>query len=739
MAEEIEEVFSGNGRLKFLFVFGRLWQEELGAKSEDQLHFTVKVIGNIHYKIGFEVVVLYIMVHRLRSPAFLGRAVGVFGFNFCQSGVKAGIGYQLGCSSVIGMAVVGGIGEHDLRLARTDGPNDFQEVFGIVGKKTILHFEVSPKGSSHNPGSFCRFAVADFCCAAGAQFAAREVEQSDGFALVDMPQQSAGAAEFHIVGVYANGQNIYLHVSTKFKVMMKPLWALFVCCCLAIQVQAQPASALTLLWEYNRGDERYSGSWVYADSDGAEYALLGTKNGTAVYRLDPPFVEVGFIPGPISNWREITVAGDHAFVVTEGSGVGQGMQVISLENLPDSVSLAFIYTESFVQGHIIQKAIFESTPYVYVCGTSTNSGVHILDVSDPEFPVEVGVYQPGYYIHDCHVRGNLLFALAFYQKQVDILDISNPAEPLLIGVLEDPGSGTHSCSTSPDGDFLFLADEVDGQPGRIFDISDLEDMQLVATYTANTASLVHNPYIQGDFAFVSHNTEGLRIIDFRDPRLPVEVGYYDTYAGPSGGFQGLWSACPYLPSGRIVGADRTRGLMVWAFDTLFAGRIYGRITDGSTGLPLPDAVVAIPSPEDTLQLDFEGNFKKGLLPGAFTIQASHPGYLAFAADLSIAEKDSVFLEITLWPEDVSSYGSVLKCPCELLMEGEKVRVECPFPLGEARWSVVDQTGRTVWSDLFFHRQPTALLSLPEFPRGLYYLKVMPSNGISDLPAIPFFR
>ena len=108
----------------------------------------------------------------------------------------------------------------------------------------------------------------------------------------------------------------------------------------------------------------------------------------------------------------------------------------------------------------------------------------------------------------------------------------------------------------------------------------------VATYTANEASLVHNPYVRGDFCFLSHNTEGLRVLDITDPEVPVEVAYYDTYDGPSGGFKGLWSACPYFPSGKIIGGDRTEGLFVWTFNETYGARIYGTVVDSVSQEPI---------------------------------------------------------------------------------------------------------------------------------------------------------
>lgn len=419
---------------------------------------------------------------------------------------------------------------------------------------------------------------------------------------------------------------------------------------LACAAIAQENLNVSLFAHYDPGDGRASGCWCYAGPDGKEYAILGAQTGTAVVHIKGPnnLEEVAFIPGFPSNWREVTVVGQQAYVVTEGSGSPHyGMQVIELGQLPDTAFLLTTYSATFGRGHIIQKDIFEEAPYVYVCGTTTTQGVHIIDVSNPAAPQQVGLYQPGYYIHDCHVRGDLLFAAAFYEGTVDIVDISDKSAPALLYRLEDPAGNTHSLSTTEDMRHLFLADEQDGLPGRIFDIQDLEDPVELATYTANLASLVHNPYIRGDFAFITHNTEGLRVVDMADPAVPVEVGFYDTYPGPSGGFRGLWSACPYLPSGRILGGNREDGLYVWTFNNARAGRFYGQVVDSLSGSPIFNASIVVGETGDVLQSDFEGRFRKGYLPGNFTLFVSAPGYTPKMAAVSLAEGSQENLAIEL--------------------------------------------------------------------------------------------
>ena len=81
--------------------------------------------------------------------------------------------------------------------------------------------------------------------------------------------------------------------------------------------------------------DAYSGSWAYA-ARGREYALVGEQSGTMFVDITDPAspVEVGFIPGPISSWRELKTYGTYAYIVSEGNGVGAGLQIVNLAALP---------------------------------------------------------------------------------------------------------------------------------------------------------------------------------------------------------------------------------------------------------------------------------------------------------------------------------------------------------------------------------------------------------------------
>ena len=214
-----------------------------------------------------------------------------------------------------------------------------------------------------------------------------------------------------------------------------------------------------------------------------------------------------------------------------------------------------------------------------------------------------------------------------------------------------PNGFTHSAFTTEDHKYLMVTDEIDGLPARIWNIEDINNVFEVSQYSGNDSSLVHNPYIKGDFAFVSHNAAGLRVIDISKPDVPVEVGYYDTYSGISSGSHGLWSAFPFFPSNKIIGGNREDGLYIFKFNDTYAGRFYGLVVDSITGNPIIGADISIQGTSSSTTSDISGEFKFGELPSGapgYTINANASGYAPKTIPgLVLNSNDSIYLLIEL--------------------------------------------------------------------------------------------
>ncbi|MGH1365936.1 MAG: choice-of-anchor B family protein [Calditrichia bacterium] len=422
--------------------------------------------------------------------------------------------------------------------------------------------------------------------------------------------------------------------------------ALLVTFCSSILL-AQISQNVSLL-NSNSIAPRHSGSWGYVDASGNEYALIGGGDGLYAFEMST-FTQVGFVAGPSSNWREITVVGDYAYVTSEGFSGTPGLQIVNLGNLPAGITLETTYTTGFSTAHIIQADIYTDSPYIYVMGAGANPGARVLDVSNPVSPVEVANYDP-YYIHDAHIREDRMYAAAL-GNGLDIIDISDKTNPVFLAKITHPQDFTHSSWTLKDNKHIIVTDEVDGLTARIWNIEDLSNISLVAEYSANLQSLVHNPYVRDDFVFISHNTEGFRVLDVADPALPIEVGFYDTWSGSSGGFNGLWSAYPYFPSGRVIGGDRTEGFVVFNFNNTKAARVYGTVIDSISGDPIAGAQVLVTPGSRQFSTDFNGEFQFGDLPSgesSIDIEVSATGYTTRIIDgIALQGGDSLAIDIKL--------------------------------------------------------------------------------------------
>ena len=88
-------------------------------------------------------------------------------------------------------------------------------------------------------------------------------------------------------------------------------------------MSAAPALAenVVVLSHHDRG-ESYSGVWGYTAPDGTELVFSGTSTGTSILDATDPenAVEIAFIPGPMSGWREMATFGPYCYIVTEAEG-----------------------------------------------------------------------------------------------------------------------------------------------------------------------------------------------------------------------------------------------------------------------------------------------------------------------------------------------------------------------------------------------------------------------------------
>jgi hypothetical protein len=214
--------------------------------------------------------------------------------------------------------------------------------------------------------------------------------------------------------------------------------------------------------------------------------------------------------------------------------------------------------------------------YAYVAGYE--GGLHIVDVSEPARPVLMATYETGLTTRQVHVEGGRALLVSSDRHdsgligkcRLELVDISNPSVPTLLGFYESPGtlkessfSANLSCLLLEDGPLEVVDWSNPSKPQRTgtiaFDgVGDLVGLSswashvylaiydrlkvfdLSAPATPRLVSELALPdYIQelrvrGNRAYVVWSN-GIRIFDVSNPAKPLAVG---TWLSPDGNIDG---------------------------------------------------------------------------------------------------------------------------------------------------------------------------------------------------------
>ena len=104
----------------------------------------------------------------------------------------------------------------------------------------------------------------------------------------------------------------------------------------------------------------------------------------------------------------------------------------------------------------------------------------ILDLYDPENPLEVGRWEEEY-IHDIYVKNDTAYACDIYNGSLFIIDVSDKSNPITMVEHNYSNYGCHAVWVTNDSKYAITADEEAGGIINIFDIQDFNNINLLAT------------------------------------------------------------------------------------------------------------------------------------------------------------------------------------------------------------------------------------------------------------------
>jgi choice-of-anchor B domain-containing protein len=413
--------------------------------------------------------------------------------------------------------------------------------------------------------------------------------------------------------------------------MKNALFLIFTCFSITLSQSQVNMTQLSNIDYQSLHNTELNDIWGFVDGVGNEYAIVGAKKGTSIVDVTIPTspVEVFWKLGMNSTWRDIKTWGNYAYVTTEAQ---QGLMVIDMSSMPTSFNLPTAFYNGPSNGFwaSAHNLYIDENGYAYIFGANRgNGGVIILDVhTNPMVPVEVGTFD-NWYAHDGYVKNDTLYGAHVLDGFISVVDVTNKANPVLLGTKITPNSFAHNVWGSSDGNFVFTTDEKPGAFIAAYDVSNPANIVEVDRIQSSPGSAVipHNGHVLGDFLITSYYRDGITVHDVSRPNNLVQVGNFDTSPLSGNGFNGCWGAYPYLPSGNILGSDIENGLFVLGVNYQKGCYLEGVITDSVTGLVLPGVLVEIVTEIQTDLSKFDGTYAVSTVsPGTKTVKYSKTGY-----------------------------------------------------------------------------------------------------------------
>ncbi len=246
------------------------------------------------------------------------------------------------------------------------------------------------------------------------------------------------------------------------------------------------------------------GGNTYAVAVQDNYAYIGVGSRLVILNISVPsqLVVVGQTANTLSGVEYVTLVGNYAYV----SG-WDGLHIVDVSNPAAPTEVGFYDTSGIAYGVAVTGI------YAYL---GDGDGLRVVNVSNPTLPIEVGFYDAPGYVYDVAVAGNYAYVTAG-EAGLRVVDVSNPATPTEVGFYDSPG---YSGGVALAGSYAYVGDGYSGL--RVVDVSNPAAPIEVGFYVA--PGPVYSVAVSGYYAYISLN--GLRVVDVSNPAAPIEIGFY---------------------------------------------------------------------------------------------------------------------------------------------------------------------------------------------------------------------
>ncbi len=309
--------------------------------------------------------------------------------------------------------------------------------------------------------------------------------------------------------------------------------------------------------------------WGYIDPiTNREYAVMGDFTNLTDGNITIVDVTDPVNPSIVSTLDEvigfdIKISGQYAYVANSDfpSATDDSSRIVDVSDPANPMVVG-----AFQASH----NVFTDGDHLFSTNESA-PGLRIFDIgTDPTKPEMIweSPFESG--SHDVAIIRGRMYDFREFDATY-IYDISDVNKPLLLGEVRNEGTFHHSGWVTEDDNYLFICDETVEDPlpdVTIWDISDLANPELVGDISDPT-SRVHNIYIIGELAYISYYGAGLKIFDISNPESPLLLDTFHTNlnngSGIGNGFVGAFGVYPFSPNGLIFVSDMDNGLFVFEF------------------------------------------------------------------------------------------------------------------------------------------------------------------------------
>jgi len=320
----------------------------------------------------------------------------------------------------------------------------------------------------------------------------------------------------------------------------------------------------------------------------------------------------GFVYTPGDAYG-VYVSGSYAYVADDNSG----LQVIDISDPASPYIVGSVDTPGDAHN------VYISGSYAYVA--DVNSSLQVIDISDPASPYIVGSVNIPDYANDLYISGSYAYVADGFSG-LQVIDISDPASPYIVGSVNTPDY-TNDLYIS--GSYAYVADGFSGL--QVIDISTPSSPEIIGS--VDTPGFARGVYVSGNYAYVADWNSGLQVIDISIPSSPSIIGSVDTpdiafgvyvsgsYAYVADGFSGLQVIDINIPSSpAIIGSVDTPGYV----RGVYVSGNYAYVPDGSSGLQ----IIMTPIELDINVVDsttITAIVPANLPPGVYDITVVNPG------------------------------------------------------------------------------------------------------------------